>query len=67
MRNVKPCARLGCGRAHRAARHPGGHDYTLLGALRGPHKRTGAHIVTLTESSETFSLFQQSGTEPLYD
>ena len=31
-----------------------GHDYTLLGALRGPHKRMEAHIVTLTERSEEF-------------
>ena len=28
-----------------------GHDYTLLGALRGPHKRMEAHLVTLTERS----------------
>jgi transcriptional regulator with XRE-family HTH domain len=43
-----------------------GHEYTLLGALRGPHKRMEAHIVTLTERSEQFPLFQHPGTELLY-
>ena len=43
-----------------------GHDYTLLGGLRGPHKRMEAHIVTLTERSEEFPLFQHPGTELLY-
>jgi DNA-binding XRE family transcriptional regulator len=43
-----------------------GHDYTMLGGLRGPHKRMEAHLVTLTERSETFPLFQHPGTELLY-
>ncbi len=43
-----------------------GHDYTLLGGLRGPHKRMDAHLVTLTERSEEFPLFQHPGTELLY-
>jgi Predicted transcriptional regulators len=43
-----------------------GHDYTLLGALRGPHKRMEAHLVTLSERSEEFPLFQHPGTELLY-
>ena len=43
-----------------------GHDYTLLGALRGPHKRMEAHLVTLTERSEEFPLFQHPGTELIY-
>ena len=43
-----------------------GHDYTLLGALRGPHKRMEAHLVTLTERSEEFPLFRHPGTELLY-
>ena len=43
-----------------------GHDYTLLGGLRGPHKRMEAHLVTLTERSEQFPLFQHPGTELLY-
>jgi transcriptional regulator with XRE-family HTH domain len=43
-----------------------GHDYILLGALRGPHKRMEAHLVSLTERSEVFPLFQHPGTELLY-
>ncbi len=43
-----------------------GHDYILLGALRGPHKRMEAHLVTLTERSEVFPLFQHPGTELLF-
>src|SRR5262249_41371838 len=43
-----------------------GHDYTLIGGLRGTHKRMEAHIVTLTERSEQFPLFQHPGTELLY-
>jgi quercetin dioxygenase-like cupin family protein len=43
-----------------------GHHYELLGALRGPHKRMEAVLVTLTESSEVFPLFQHPGTELLY-
>jgi transcriptional regulator with XRE-family HTH domain len=43
-----------------------GHHYELLGALRGPHKRMEAVLVTLTESSEVFPLFQHPGTELIY-
>ena len=43
-----------------------GHEYTLLGQLRGPHKRMEAHLVTLTERSEVFPLFQHPGTELLF-
>lgn len=43
-----------------------GHHYELLGALRGQHKRMEAVLVTLTESSEVFPLFQHPGTELLY-
>jgi transcriptional regulator with XRE-family HTH domain len=43
-----------------------GHHYSLLGALRGAHKRLEAVLVTLTESSEVFPLFQHAGTELLY-
>lgn len=43
-----------------------GHQYELLGALRGPHKRMEAVLVTLTEASEVFPLFQHPGTELLY-
>ena len=43
-----------------------GHDYALLGALRGAHKRMEALLVTLTEASEVFPLFQHSGTELIF-
>lgn len=43
-----------------------GHHYSLLGSLRGSHKRMEALLVTLTESSEVFPLFQHTGTELLY-
>jgi transcriptional regulator with XRE-family HTH domain len=43
-----------------------GHEYQMLGALRGAHKRMEALLVTLTESSEVFPLFQHSGTELIY-
>ena len=43
-----------------------GHHYSLLGSLRGAHKRLEAVLVTLTESSEVFPLFQHAGTELLY-
>src|SRR5258708_34322916 len=43
-----------------------GHVYELLGALRGPHKRMEAVLVTLTESSEVFPLSHHPGTELLY-
>jgi ribosome-binding protein aMBF1 (putative translation factor) len=43
-----------------------GHHYELLGALRGQHKRLGPVLVTLTDASETFPLFQHAGTELLY-
>jgi DNA-binding Xre family transcriptional regulator len=40
-----------------------GHLYQLLGALRGEHKRMEPLLVTLTEASEVFPLFQHRGTE----
>jgi transcriptional regulator with XRE-family HTH domain len=43
-----------------------GHEYTLLGGLRGTHKRMEALLVELTESSEVFPLFQHAGTELIY-
>jgi transcriptional regulator with XRE-family HTH domain len=43
-----------------------GHHYALLGALRGAHKRLEPVLVTLTESSEVFPLFQHPGTEFLF-
>jgi transcriptional regulator with XRE-family HTH domain len=40
-----------------------GHEYELLGALRGQHKRLESLMVTLTEDSQTYPLFQHPGTE----
>lgn len=43
-----------------------GHDYQLLGALRGEHKRLECLLVTLTATSQTYPLFQHPGTEFIY-
>ncbi|GAB3666962.1 XRE family transcriptional regulator [Actinocorallia lasiicapitis] len=43
-----------------------GHVYRLLGSLRGEHKRIEPLLVTLTDTSEPFPLYQHGGTEFLY-
>ena len=43
-----------------------GHRYELLAAPKGPLRRIQPFLVTLTEESEAFPLFQHSGTEFLY-
>jgi transcriptional regulator with XRE-family HTH domain len=43
-----------------------GHEYHLLGSLRGEHKRLECLMVTLTEDSEVYPLFQHPGTEFIY-
>jgi quercetin dioxygenase-like cupin family protein len=43
-----------------------GHEYELLGSLRGEHKRLECLHVTLTRESETYPLFQHPGTEFIY-
>ncbi|MFD0853244.1 cupin domain-containing protein, partial [Actinomadura adrarensis] len=43
-----------------------GHLYEQLGSLRGEHKRMEPLMVTLTEASEVFPLFQHAGTEFLH-
>ena len=43
-----------------------GHRYQLLGTNRGSAKRIEPMLVTLTESSEVFPLFQHPGTEVIY-
>jgi quercetin dioxygenase-like cupin family protein len=40
-----------------------GHEYESLGALRGQHKRLESLMVTLSEDSRTYPLFQHPGTE----
>ncbi|MCW2841812.1 MAG: family transcriptional regulator [Aeromicrobium sp.] len=53
------------GTGPRIARHgtKSGHEYELLGALRGQHKRLESLMVTLTEDSQSYPLFQHPGTE----
>lgn len=43
-----------------------GHEYQLLGSLRGEHKRLECLMVTLTAKSQSYPLFQHPGTEFLY-
>lgn len=43
-----------------------GHAYELLGALRGEHRRLECLMVTLSEDSEVYPLFQHPGTEFLH-
>ncbi|WP_445167447.1 helix-turn-helix domain-containing protein [Mycolicibacterium sp. Dal123E01] len=43
-----------------------GHEYQLLGSLRGEHKRLECLLVTLSEKSKTYPLFQHPGTEFIY-
>lgn len=43
-----------------------GHNYELLGTLRGEHKRLECLMVTLTAKSDTYPLFQHPGTEFIY-
>lgn len=43
-----------------------GHEYRLLGGLRGEHKRLECLEVSLTSESEAYPLFQHPGTEFLF-
>jgi len=43
-----------------------GHEYELLGNLRGEHKRLECLLVTLSDKSEVYPLFQHPGTEFIY-
>lgn len=43
-----------------------GHEYEMLGSLRGEHKRLECLLVTLTKDSEVYPLFQHPGTEFIY-
>jgi len=43
-----------------------GHEYELLGPLRGEHKRLECLLVTLSEKSKAYPLFQHPGTEFIY-
>ncbi len=50
----------------RPAGHPGRPRYQLLGSLRGPYKRAEPLLVSLTEPTEVFPIFQHPGVEILY-
>ncbi|MBO0828300.1 MAG: helix-turn-helix domain-containing protein [Streptosporangiales bacterium] len=43
-----------------------GHRYQMLGAMRAPHDTLEPMLVTLTERSEVFPLYQHSGTELIF-
>lgn len=43
-----------------------GHDYELLGSLYGEHRRLECLMVTLSEDSAIYPLFQHPGTEFIY-
>src|SRR5882762_12016366 len=43
-----------------------GHRYQSLGTMRAPHNRLEALLVTLTERTEAFPLYQHAGTELIY-
>jgi transcriptional regulator with XRE-family HTH domain len=43
-----------------------GHRYQLLGRMRAPHDRLEPMLVTLTEDTDTFPLYQHAGTELIY-
>ncbi len=64
----RPAAFVEAGTGARIARDGTrvGHEYQLLGSLRGEHKRLECLHVTLTEKSRTYPLFQHPGTEFIY-
>jgi transcriptional regulator with XRE-family HTH domain len=64
----RPAAFVKAGTGARIARNGTreGHQYELLGSLRGEHKRLECLLVTLSEKSRTYPLFQHPGTEFIY-
>jgi transcriptional regulator with XRE-family HTH domain len=64
----RPAAYVAAGTGARIARDGTreGHEYQLLGSLRGEHKRLECLQVTLTDKSQTYPLFQHPGTEFIY-
>lgn len=43
-----------------------GHRYQMLGAMRAPHDSIEPMLVTLTDRSEVFPLYQHAGTELIF-
>ncbi|WP_328362091.1 XRE family transcriptional regulator [Mycobacterium sp. NBC_00419] len=64
----RPAAFVKAGTGARIVRNGSreGHEYELLGSLRGEHKRLECLLVTLSEKSQTYPLFQHPGTEFIY-
>ena len=64
----RPAAFVKAGTGARIVRNgtKDGHEYELLGSLRGEHKRLECLHVTLSEASQTYPLFQHPGTEFIY-
>jgi len=64
----RPAAFVKAGTGARIVRNgtKSGHEYELLGSLRGEHKRLECLMVTLSEKSSTYPLFQHPGTEFIY-
>lgn len=64
----RPAAFVKAGTGARIVRNgtKAGHEYELLGSLRGEHKRLECLLVTLSAKSKTYPLFQHPGTEFIY-
>src|SRR6195952_5564208 len=64
----RPAAFVKGGTGARSVRHGTreGHEYDLLGSLRGEHKRLECLMVTLTAKSKTYPMFQHPGTEFIF-
>lgn len=66
--NERPAAFVPAGTGTRIVRNGTreGHEYELLGSLRGEHERPECLHVTLSETSRTYPLFQHPGTEFIF-
>ena len=64
----RPAAFVRAGTGARIVRNGSkeGHEYQLLGSLRGEHKRLECLHVTLSAKSKTYPLFQHPGTEFIF-
>lgn len=64
----RPASYVKAGQGTPIVRHgtQAGHEYQLLGGLRGEHKRLECLMVTLNKTSDVYPLFQHPGTEFIY-
>ncbi len=51
---------------HQSEDRPAGHRSQMLGTMRGPHRLLEPVLVTLTQPTEVFPLYQHPGVEFLY-